>query len=467
MSEQEEQRQEEQRQEGQKQEEQRQEEYGAWVGIDWADQEHAWSLEAGGKRESGVLKQRPEAVEMWVGELERRFSPQPIAVAVEQSRGALVFLLSKYERLHIYPVPPTMSANLRKAFYPSGSKNDPKDADLLLEILRKHGDKLRRLEPDNEATRRVQNLVEERRKLVDEKTAQTNRLTGNLKIYFPQMLDWFKEVDSELVCELLARWPSLEAMQKERATRLREFFHRYRGYDRERTEARLKEIWRARPALEDRAVEEAKAAAVRVSASLLRVLREGIAELDGKIEEAAAAHPDFFLFEALPGAGPVMAPRLLAAFGSRRERFRDAGEVGVWSGIAPVKSSSGKSEWVHYRFGCAKFLRQTFHEWAGHSIAYSGWARAYYEQQRKRGKKHHAAVRALAYKWIRIVFRCWKDRVVYEEGRYLAALAKRGSPLATALASTSMPVGRRRGAKTLENDLISIADLLKNYPATA
>lgn len=447
--------------------EQQQEMYGAWVGIDWADQQHVWSLEAGGgKRESGVLKQRPEAVERWVGELERRFSPQPIAVAVEQSRGALVFLLSKYERLHIYPVPPAMSANLRKAFYPSGSKDDPKDAELLLEILLKHRDKLRRLEPDSEATRRVQALVEERRKLVDEKTAQTNRLAANLKIYFPQMLDWYGEVDGELVCDLLARWPSLQALQKERGAKLREFFRRRRGYDRERTEKRLEEIWKARPALEDRAVEEAKAEAVRVSARLLRVLREGIAELDRKIKEAAAAHPDFFLFEALPGAGPVIAPRLLAAFGSRRERFRDAAEVQIWSGIAPVKSSSGKSQWVHYRFACPKFLRQTFHEWAGHSIAYSPWARAYYEQQRRCGKKHHAAVRALAYKWIRIVFRCWKEGVVYDEGRYLAALAKRGSPLA-ALALPSISAVRRRCAKTMENDLTSIGDLLKNYPIIA
>src|SRR6266446_411083 len=80
--------------------------------------------------------------------------------------------------------------NLRDALYPSGAKDDPRDADLLLDLLLKHRDKLRRLSPDTEATRRVQNLVEERRKLVDEKTEQTNRLTSHLKIYFPQILNW-------------------------------------------------------------------------------------------------------------------------------------------------------------------------------------------------------------------------------------------------------------------------------------
>ena len=164
--------------------------FAAFVGIDWADQKHVWCLQAAGseKRESGELEHTPEKVEAWVGQLCQRFGNRPIAVAVEQSRGALVFMLAKYEPLHLFPVPSTMSASMRKALYPSGSKDDPRDADLLLDLLLQHRDKLHRLSPDTEATRRVQNLVEERRNLVDEKTAQTNRLTSQLKIYFPQIL---------------------------------------------------------------------------------------------------------------------------------------------------------------------------------------------------------------------------------------------------------------------------------------
>ena len=123
-------------------------------------------------------------------------------------------MLSKYEALHLFPVAPTMAAGMRAALYPSGAKDDPRDADLLLDLLLKHRDKLRRLQPDTEATRRVQNLVEERRKLVDEKTEQSNRLTSYLKIYFPQMLNWFEHLDTELVCALLLRWPTLEELQR-------------------------------------------------------------------------------------------------------------------------------------------------------------------------------------------------------------------------------------------------------------
>ena len=411
--------------------------FAAFIGIDWADKKHAWSLRAVGseKRERGELEHTPEAVEAWVGQLCQRFANRPIAVAVEQSRGALVFMLSKYEPLHLFSVPSTMSACMREALYPSSTKDDPRDADLLLDLLLQHRDKLRRLSPDTEATRLVQNLVEARRKLVDEKTAQTNRLTGHLKIYFPQMLDWFERLDTELVCALLERWPKLEELQKVPPAKLRTFFHKHHCRDEELIERRIVAIRQAIPAIRDRAVIEANSTLVNVIVQLIRSLMEGIANLDEKVKEAAAAHPDFFIFDSLPGAGAALAPRLLAAFGSQRERYGSAQEMQSYSGIAPVTESSGKKQWVHFRFACPKFLRQTFHEWAGHSIAYSVWARSYYQRLRSRGKGHHASVRALAFKWIRVVFRCWKDGVAYDESKYLASLARRGSPLSAIVAT--------------------------------
>ena len=366
-----------------------------FVGIDWADEKHVWCLQAAGsqKRESGELEHTPEAVEAWVGQLCQRFGTGPIAVAVEQSRGALVFMLSKYEPLHLFPVPSTMSASMRKALYPSGSKDDPRDADLLLDLLLQHRDKLRRLSPDTEATRRIQNLVEERRKLVDEKTAQTNRLTGDLKIYFPQMLDWFERLDTEQVCALLERWPTLEELQRVPPRELRTFFRKHHCRDQELIEHRILAIRQALPAIQDRAVIEAKGMVVKVIVQVIAHLVQGIADLDKKIEEAAEAHPDFFIFDSLPGAGAVLAPRLLAVFGSQRERYDSARELQCYSGIAPVTQKSGKMKWVHFRWACPKFLRQSFHEWASHSIAYSVWARSYYKQLRSRGKGHHAADR--------------------------------------------------------------------------
>jgi transposase len=365
-----------------------------------------------------------------------RFGNQPMAVAVEQSRGALVFMLSKYEQLYLYPIHPRAAAQFRAALFPSGVKNDPLDADLLLDLLMQHRQHLRRLDPDSEETRLVQNLVEARRKLVNEKTRQSNRLTEKLKLYFPQMLHWFPRVDSPLVGDLLEKWPTLDKLQAARPATVRSFLLQHNCRSQDAINRRLEEVRNAVPAIRDQAVIRAAVITVRVLVQLIATLRKGIEELDREIEQTAAAHPDFAIFNSFPGAGPVLAPRLLAAFGSHRDRYSTVAELQSFSGIAPVTQRSGRSEWVHFRWACPKFLRQTFHEWAAHSIPYSPWARAYYQQQIAKGHGHHAAVRSLAFKWIRIAFRCWKDRVPYNESLYMEALCRGGSPLAADVANS-------------------------------
>ena len=132
----------------------------------------------------------------------------------------------------------------------------------------------------------------------------------------------------------------------------------------------------------------------------------------------------------MPGAGEAMAPRLLTAFGSDRARFANAEALSTFSGIAPVTKSSGKSLSHHLRYACAKFLRQSFHEFAAASIPHCAWAKAFYESQRARNKGHHTAVRALAYKWIRILYACWKSQIPYNESLYLQSLKNRLAPIA-------------------------------------
>ena len=120
---------------------------------------------------------------------------------------------------------------------------------------------------------------------------------------------------------------------------------------------------------------------------------------------------------------------MLAAFGEQRDRFPDASAFQKYTGIAPVTERSGNKHWVHWRWACPTFLRQTFVEWVASSVPHSFWARAFYESHRAKGASHNATIRALAFKWIRILFRCWVDRTPYNESRYLTALQKRQSPL--------------------------------------
>ena len=116
-------------------------------------------------------------------------------------------------------------------------------------------------------------------------------------------------------------------------------------------------------------------------------------------------------------------------FGTDRQRFQTAEELQTLSGVAPVTKRSGKTHLIHRRWACPKFLLQTFHEFAHCSCKKSIWAKAFYLYQRSRGKGHHAALRALAFKWIRILFRCWQTSTPYSEDRYLQALRRQQVPL--------------------------------------
>jgi transposase len=408
-------------------------EWAAFAAIDWADQKHVWRLVPAGSacQEQGELENTPEAVDVWATGLYVRFGGRPIAVCLEQSRGPLTYMLSKYAHLVLFPVHPTTAARYRQVFSPAGAKDDPRDTASLLDLLLRHRNQLRRWQPDTVETRLLQFLVEQRRLMVHEKTRQSNRLTACLKMYFPQILQWFEDVSAPVVGALLARWPTLQQLQRAHPGTLKKFLHEHNCRSEERIQERIQSIYQAVPATCDQAVLAGGAAASRGLVALLQTLRENIAALDQQIEQVTAAHPDYAVFASLPGAGPVMVPRLIVAFGTRREHFQSAFQMQCYSGIAPITEASGKSAWVHFRWTCPKFLRQTFHEFAFLSTRSSEWAAAYYQHQREKQQSHPAAVRALAYKWIRIIYRCWKDGKPYDEQTYVQSLQRHNSPLDT------------------------------------
>jgi transposase len=200
-------------------------------------------------------------------------------------------------------------------------------------------------------------------------------------------------------------------------------------------ESRLKSIKESKPLTTDKAVIRSSAIMARAMAGQMKLLLESIKEFDREIEQLCESHQDYELLKTLPGSGTVYAARLLAAFGSNQDKFATADELACLSGIAPVIERSGKSSWTRWRYFCPKFMRQTFHEYAGQSVMHSLWAKAYYESQRAKGKSQAKAVRALAYKWIRIMFKCWKTKTAYDEVKYLESLRKRNSPLLKYVAS--------------------------------
>ena len=320
------------------------------------------------------------------------------------------------------------------------------DAALLREMVQKNPERFRQWSPDDPETRSLRLLVEGRRKLVNQMTRLTNRLTSQLKSHYPQALEWAGELNSRQACDFLEEWPTLERLQEVRPARLRKFYSRYGRPRPETIDRRIEQIKGATPLTRDPAAVLAGSKMVQAVVNQIRPLIAAIEDYDDEIKRLFQKHPDRLIFESLPGAGPVLAPRLLAAFGADRDRWSLAAEVQMLSGIAPVSEKSGKQCWIHWRLACSKFLRQTFHEFAASSTKWCDWAKGYYQHLRDRGKNHHAAVRALAFKWIRIIFACWKSRTPYDNQVFLGALAKRGSPLS--LRAASVVLAGRAKAQT-------------------
>ena len=402
----------------------------AHVGIDWADKKHDACIQQANseEREFVIIPHKVDLIDEWAKSLCKRFG-SPIAVAVELTKGPIVSALQKYDFFVIYPVNPATLAKYRETFKPSRAKDDPTDAELAVDLILRHPEHFKPLKPQSVEMRTLAALVEQRRTLVNDRVRITNRLRYALKQYYPQALEWFDHIDTVLFCDFIERWPTLAQAKRARKTTLKTFFAEHNMRFPQVLERRVIAIKEALALTTDVAVIFPHRLQALIFVEQLQVILKAIKQYDVEIANLADNHIDYCIFSPLPGAGPSMAPRLLVAFGEDRERYQNAGEVQMSSAVAPVTERSGNKHWVHWRWKCSTFLRQTFIEWAGQTINKSYWAGAYYQQQRAKGSNHQAAVRSLAFKWIRILYRCWQDRVPYDESKYLKSLERRGSPL--------------------------------------
>jgi transposase len=401
----------------------------AWIRLDWGDQKHSFALQArAGQPETGTLEHCPENLHRWLKELEQRFGGRPVRLGIETSRGAVIAALLQYPWLEIYPINPVTSARYRSAFKPSGAKDDLPDALVCLELVREHAAKLRRLEPQDPQTLKLAGLVEIRRDLVDRRTTLLNQLTSLLKSYYPQALALLENLNTPMAVAFLRRWPEVITLKATRPATLKRFFYQHNVRSEDLVKTRLALIAQAVALTTQDARVSVAVLQLNALVDQLEVFHKHVARLDAQIKSAFAEHPDAYLFRDLPGAGPALAPRLCVAFGAERAAYPDPASLQKYAGIAPVREKSGSQLWTHWRWNAPRFLRQSFVEWAGQTVRYSQWAQVYYQRMTKKGKKHAVIIRALAFKWIRILWKCWQERTAYDEARYLKQLSHRKSP---------------------------------------
>lgn len=406
-----------------------------FVGIDWADKKHDvhW-IHADGRHGSRIVEQSAEAIQQLVGELTTLANGGLVVLALESSRGPLQTALACRTELTLYPIDPKQFARYRESFTSGGGKSDPGDAALLARMLCERYRQLTPFQPDDEKTRRIGLLAQTRRELVDQGTRLELQLQAALKTYFPQLLE-LGPVDSPLVLYVLEHWPDPREFRRLHPATLTKLFRRHGWKNQERIKTQIEQLRKSPLLTTDPPIIESLAFRASALAGQRIAIAKRIPTIELAIQQAMADHPDAKLFQAIPGAGKALAPRLLAAFGSIRERYANADQVASVSGIAPITKQSGKTKLVVRRRACPRFLKQTFHEFAEQAARWCPWSKAYYQHLRSKSMRYHAAIRKLASRWIRILFRVWKTRIPYDPQRYLQRMIITKHPLIQYLTS--------------------------------
>jgi len=410
--------------------------YELFVGIDRSDASIdicVLPAGGGGARQQKVST-RPEALLEWVHALRAEHPGGQIAICIEAPCANIASFLGQFDFVDLFLVNPFLIKSYRESFHTARPKDDKRDAGCIAQFLLERHHKLAPWRPASAEMRKLRAYLEHRRALVDGVTETTNRLTAALKLYYPQALELSgQRLHAPLACRFLEKFPDLGALQSAAPAELRKFYYANASRRRPLVEKRVTAAADAIPITTDGGIITPQRELVLFLVRQLDMLRPQIKRYDALVAAITAGHEDAAIFESLPGAGPNLSARLLATFGDDRSRFPDAKSAQCLTGIAPVTKQSGKKRHVHRRFTkrtCPHFEHQTLIEWVGETILKPGWARAYWQQQRARKIGHWAIMRSLAYKWIRVLHRCWSDRVPYDEARYVAALERAGSPVA-------------------------------------
>jgi transposase len=398
-----------------------------FCGIDWADDHHdALTLDEQGRQAGSIrVAHSPEGLSQLDAYLERMAGPggrEQIACIVETTHGLLIAHLLE-QGWPVYPVNPR---TVEKRRAPSGAKTDTIDAYLLAKTGRADFADLRRLNPDSELIQELKTLTRDQDALIQMQTRLVNQLTACLKAYYPVALELFSQLQQSSTIHFLRTYPTPQLAMSTSVEQFAATLKQTR-YPGARQAAQQIALRLRQPHL--RANEITTRTKSRLMLALLAQLEplmKQIADYDKEIERLFLMHADRELFQALPGAGKRLAPRLLAEIGDDRTRYTASASLQALAGTSPVLFQSGTYCKAHRRLGCSKPLRNALQQFAWQSTRFEPWARDYYQRKRAEGKSHTVAVRALANVWVRVLFALWMkrehyQRTTFEQARLLHA----------------------------------------------
>jgi transposase len=385
-------------------------------GIDWAAEAHEVCIsEEGRVAERFAAAHDEDGIVDLVGRLARAGVDR---VAIERPDGILVerLLAAGIEVLAIHP---NQAKAARPRFAVAHGKSDRFDAYVLAELARTDAHRFRALVPDGDETKALKALTRAREDLVGVRVELANQLRAQLQTFWPGALI-FADVDSPISLAFLKRCPSPADVKGLGPKRLAGFLARHRYSGRRSPEELLERMRSAPVGLAGELETEARRAVVVGLVGALGPIVAEIAELTSQIRGALVAHPDAEIFRPLfRDAKTAISPAtLIAELGDCRERYPTEAAMAADAGMSPVALESGKLRVATFRRACDKRLRAAVARLADSTRHWHPWAKVVYQRARARGQDHPHAIRTLGRAWIRVLWRCWQDRVPYDPARH-------------------------------------------------
>ena len=397
-----------------------------YFGIDWSEDHHNLCI----RNAAGAAISRVAFEHSLAGferiEVERRklnVSTSDCPVAIETTYNLVVDFLLEHD-YPVYIVPPQATEGYRNRQRSSGAHDDDSDAALLADILRTDRESHRRLCPHTALTQHILaqvRLIEILRRSIQR---QSNQLRAVLRRTYAPVVGLFSDLTAPITLQFLSQYPTAaEAQALSRETF--ETFLRAHGYTRaDLIPVRYARLLEPAPAAHP-AVMQAYRSQVQTLAHILLPQVRARTQALAQLEQLFQQHPDAPIFDSLPGAGPLLAPALLAKFGDHRDCFPAAADVQALAGTCPVTERSGKRKLVKFRRGCDKEFRRIAQQFALASLAQSGWASAYWQEIRPHCDSDSHASRILANRWLAIIWKLWQTRQPYDEAYHLQQRARR------------------------------------------
>jgi len=389
-----------------------------FVGIDWADKFHQVCILGAGRNR--VLEFSISHSHSGFATLEREFkrlSPKgEIAVICETKHNLLVSYLLK-KGYTTYCVNPKAIDRFRDTKRASTAKSDSFDAFCLADFLATNQETLEALPQDDERVKRARSLYRFRSRLVKQKVAIQNTLTSHLKSYYPRSLELFG-IDTKIFASFLKRYPTPGALSSESKEGFRSFLKEERYTYTSKVNTLLDLIEEEQIEVDESVAESASTFALMILAQL-ELISSQIANIEKETDALVSSYAPARLITTIPGAASVVAAGVIAGLGEPG-RYSSASAVQQIAGTAPVTRQSGNYKYVRMRKSCNKHFRDAMGHLAFASLKGCRWAKEFYDKQRDKGKRHHGALRALANKWLSIIFAMLKNNMPYDEGYHLA-----------------------------------------------